>query len=72
MSKPQIKNATLRSWVALNDKLRDADEAACQQLLDEELAGRRRKKFIERIHSRLNRVRAARERAELARRSPWL
>jgi hypothetical protein len=63
--KKEIENPALQTWIALNDKLRGADEDLCQQLLDEELAGRKRKQFIKRIHSRLNKVRADRERKEL-------
>ena len=63
--KKEIENPALRTWIALNDELRDADENQCQQLLDEELIGRKRKQFIKRIHSRLNKVRADRERKEL-------
>lgn len=57
--------AALRSWNALNDAVRGADEATCEALLKEELKGKRRKQFIKRIHSRLNKARADRERAEL-------
>lgn len=64
MKKP-VDNPSLRTWLALNDAIRDADEEQCQELLKEELKGRRRKKFIMRIHSRINKVRADRERAEL-------
>lgn len=64
MKKP-VTNPTLQSWLALNDALREADEPTCQGLLAEELKGRKRKQFIKRIHSRLNKVRADRERAEL-------
>lgn len=63
--KKSVTNPALLSWLALNDAIREADEAACQVLLKEELRGRRRKQFIKRIHSRLNKVRADRERAEL-------
>lgn len=63
--KKEIENPALQTWIALNDELRDADEDLCQRLLDEELAGRKRKQFIKRIHSRLNKVRADRERKEL-------
>lgn len=63
--KEPISNKSLASWVALNDAIREADEATCQKLLSEERAGRKRKQFIKRIHSRLNKVRADRERAEL-------
>jgi len=64
--KKTIKTPELRSWISLNDKLRGADETMCQALLKEELKGRNRKAFIKRIHSRLNKVRADRERIELA------
>lgn len=64
MKKP-IKNPLLQSWVALNEGLRDADEKLCQRLLKEEQAGRKRKQFLKRIHSRLNKARADREREEL-------
>lgn len=63
--KLQITNDDLKSWAALNLKLRGSSEAVCKALLDEELAGRQRKQFIRRIHSRLNKVRADRERSEL-------
>jgi len=64
MKKP-VTNPALQSWLALNDKIREADEATCESLLKEELKGRKRKQFIKRIHSRLNKVRADRERREL-------
>lgn len=63
--KKQIKNPDLQTWINLNNALRDADEAVCQQLMEEEKAGRRRRQFIRRIHCRLNKVRADRERDEL-------
>lgn len=63
--KKLVTNPALQSWLALNDILRDADEPVCQTLLKEELKGRKRKQFIKRIHSRLNKVRADRERMEL-------
>ena len=65
MKKPPIKNPNLRSWVALNNFIRAADETGCQQLMKEELKGRKRRQFLKRIHSRLNKVRADRERLEL-------
>ena len=64
--KKLVVNPALQSWLALNDILRDADEPVCQALLQEELKGRKRKQFIKRIHSRLNKVRADRERMELS------
>lgn len=65
--KEKITNPALKTWIALNDFVRTADEDACQALLLEEQEGRARKQFIRRIHCRLNRVRAERERAELLR-----
>lgn len=64
MKKP-VTNPALKSWLALNAALREADEATCETFLKEELKGRKRKQFTKRIHSRLNKVRADRERAEL-------
>jgi hypothetical protein len=63
--KKLVTNPVLRTWPALNEALRLADEQLCQRLLKEELQGRKRKMFVKRIHSRLNKVRADRERAEL-------
>lgn len=65
MAKKEITNPALETWIALNDALRDADEELCQELLDEELAGRKRQQFIKRIHSRLNKARADKERKRL-------
>lgn len=55
----------LSSWINLNSALKGADEDYCNQLLSHERANKRRKQFMLRIHSRLNKVRADRERAEL-------
>lgn len=63
--KKLVSNPALVTWLALNDSLRNADESACEVLLKEELKGRKRKQFLRRIHSRLNKARADRERAEL-------
>lgn len=65
MKKKPITIEALTTWVALNEELREANEATCQKLLKAELKGRARKQFIKRIHSRLNKVRADREREEL-------
>lgn len=55
----------LSSWSALNSHLKAADEAECRRLMKRELKGERRRQFVMRIHSRLNKVRADRERVEL-------
>lgn len=65
MTKKAITNPALETWISLNDALRNADEKLCQQLLKAEQAGRARKQFIKRIHSRLNKARADKEREEL-------
>ena len=63
--KKLVTNPALQSWLALNDFLRNADESTCHELMKLELKGRKRRQFIKRIHSRLNKVRADHERLEL-------
>jgi hypothetical protein len=63
--KKSIDADALSTWIILNDTLRGADEDVCQRLLKLERKGRRRKQFLKRIHSRLNKARADRERLEL-------
>ncbi len=58
-------SAVSSAWKALNDELRTADEARCEELLKVETKGYNRQTFLLRIHSRLNKVRAVREREEL-------
>lgn len=65
MAKAKITNPALESWINLNEKLQDCDEKTAEGLLKEELDGRRRKQFMLRIHSRLNKLRADRERIQL-------
>jgi len=60
-----IKRPELRTWVALNEAMQDADDELCRELLAEESVGRRRKRFMLRIHSRLNRMRAGAERIKI-------
>lgn len=57
----------LRNAVTLNEAVRQADEQTCRRLLEREQKDKRRPSFILRIHSRLNRLRAHREREELLR-----
>jgi hypothetical protein len=57
----------LASWVALNEALMGGDMGLAQRLLKEESKGKRRKMFLLRIHSRINKLRADSERAELMR-----
>ena len=59
------ERAALETWVALNATMRAADETLCARLLRLEQSGKRRKMFVLRIHSRLNRIRRARERMDL-------
>lgn len=56
-------------WVELNERLGSMSEAQVRQLLEKERTGRRRATFLRRIHQRLTRLRANRERAAL-RKSP--
>lgn len=63
--KKAIKDPALMSWVSLNEALKEADLKRCVVLLSTEKNGRKRSQFLKRIHSRLNKVRADQERAEL-------
>lgn len=59
-------NFILGTWIALNGYLMSCnDEKQLQKLLEREKKGANRPTFIRRIHSRLNKVRADRERKEL-------
>ena len=53
------------TWRELNNLLATKTETELQAMLNEELAGRRRVSFIERIHQRFTVMRATRERFEL-------
>lgn len=55
----------LASWNDLVEFITTADEQQCLALLNAEKRGPQRLTFLLRIHSRLNKVRADRERAEL-------
>lgn len=61
-----MASAVSKEWKSINDQLRKADEAVCRQLLEKELSGSCRQRYLLRIHSRLNYVRAHAERAALA------
>jgi hypothetical protein len=56
----------LHDWYSLNDGLRNCSEAEAKEMLEAEQAGLNRARFAKRIHSRLNRLRGERERAELS------
>jgi len=56
-----------KDWEELNQVLRTADEAMCARLARHEARTKRRTSYLLRIHSRLNRIRRARERAEITR-----
>lgn len=55
----------LATWVALNQALMAGDIKLAERLLAEESKGKRRKMFLLRLHSRINRLRAQSERAAL-------
>lgn len=66
MIKRAIINPALTTWENLNAFVMETDdEAKLQKLLKEELNGRKRAQFVKRIHSRINKLRADRERLEL-------
>lgn len=53
------------SWLELNEWLKRATEAEVGHALKQEQKGKNRSQFVKRIHSRLNKMRADRERKEL-------
>jgi len=61
----KVTNPRLATWAALNKSLLQMKEGVSMALLEEEKRGRARKGFLIRIHSRINRLRALRERNEL-------
>ena len=62
----------LSTWTDLNTCLLTATQETCEDLLQRELLGRCRLNFLMRIHSRINKVRADAERAELRRKHAHL
>lgn len=66
MNKKPIKNPVLQTWDGLNEALRSIDdEKTVKSLIREEQRGRARQQFLLRLHSRLNKLRADRERKKL-------
>lgn len=66
MAKKLTKTALeLETWVTLNAALMHGDLALAERLLKAEQAGKQRKQFVLRIHSRINKLRADSERATL-------
>lgn len=57
--------AQCETWLGLNEVVREADEELCLRLMTHERSRKSRKQFLKRIHSRLNKLRAQRERAAL-------
>lgn len=55
----------MHTWRSLNKVLTTLSEEELKELLDEEIAGARRMKLIERLHQRYNILRVARERKQL-------
>ena len=55
----------LRTWTTLNEHLMRGDEELAIKLLKAEQKGEKRPTFLRRIHSRINKLRAERERKSL-------
>jgi hypothetical protein len=65
--KVAVKNPVLKTWSGLNTFIMACqDEDVLAKLMEEERAGRARKTFLTRIHSRISYLRYHRERAQLA------
>lgn len=60
---------SLDNWATLNAALMGGDLKLAESLLAAEKAGAKRKRFLLRIHSRINKLRADQERAQLLRTS---
>jgi len=60
-----VSSKHLSTWISLNEFLMTATQKQAEDLLSQELVGKRRKQFVFRIHSRINKVRADNERQEL-------
>lgn len=63
VKEPEIQVPT--AWTDLNEILIQSDLETSTKLLEAERNGRRRKQFMLRIHSRINKLRAADEREKL-------
>lgn len=63
--RPVTPTDALSTWEKLNAKMRICTEHEARFLLKLELRTKRRKMFLLRIHSRLNYLRAGRERIEI-------
>lgn len=55
----------LKNWANLKTILMEEDEDFAVRCLRAELNGKHRKEFVRRIHGRINRLRAIRERKEM-------
>lgn len=55
----------LKNWASLNDALMNGDEKLARLLLAMEQTGEKRTTFVNRIYSRINKLRADRERGAL-------
>lgn len=54
-----------KTWNSLNEAMQTATEDECKAHLKDEMKSSKRKLFVLRVHSRLNKLRAHRERKEL-------
>jgi len=57
--------ALLNDYNLLNNQLSSLTEEQLWKLIEMEIAGRKRKSFIERIHQRYSKLKTARERDEI-------
>lgn len=65
MGNKPIKTPELETWIDLNQALMSGDLTLAERLLDAEKKGRKRKQFMLRIHSRINKLRAEDEREKI-------
>lgn len=65
MARNDVVDVALMTWLTLNATLMKATEKEASALLEAERRGMRRRQYMLRIQSRVNRLRRARERGEL-------
>lgn len=65
MTRARPENEVLTTWHHLNEFLRNANEADCEALLQEELGGLNRPSYVTRIRGRLTKLVTNRVRQEL-------
>lgn len=65
MAKTTLNEAPLESWHALQAAIHGLTEEQCNQLIERELATKKRRNMVMRLYMKMNKLRNKRERAVL-------